>query len=88
MNKIKLVVYNEYALGYMVPEIPVKVFTLADSVIKGAPFRAFSEPYYIGANDKVRLATSKDFDDFNVCFEGYNDLEMYEFNETESVQSK
>ena len=37
MDKIKLVVYNEYALGYIMPEQPDKVCTLADRVTLGAP---------------------------------------------------
>ena len=48
MEKIKLVVYNEYALGYIMPELPDKVCTLADRVTLGAPFRTMNEPYFIG----------------------------------------
>lgn len=80
MNKIKLVVYNEYALGYIEPETPNTVHTLADSVIKGAPFRVLCEPYYIGMNDKVRLASLKDFEDFRVHFKGYDNPQIYEYD--------
>ena len=47
MDKIKLVVYNEYALGYIMPEQPDKVCTLVDRVTLGAPFRTMFEPYFI-----------------------------------------
>ena len=67
MDKIKLVVYNEYALGYIMPEQPDKVCTLVDRITLGAPFRTMNEPYFIGKNDTVRLASRKDFDTFRVC---------------------
>lgn len=88
MDKIKLVVFNEYALGYIEPETPNTVFTLADSVIKGAPFRVLCEPYYISSNDEVRLAGKKDFNDFRVCFEGYDNPQIYEFSETDNTKNK
>ena len=51
MDKIRLVVYNEYALGYIMPQQPDKVCTLADRTTLGAPFRTMLEPYFIGKND-------------------------------------
>ena len=60
MDRIKLVVYNEYALGYIMPERPNTVYTLADSVLRGAPFRVMLEPYYISSHDTVRLAGRQD----------------------------
>lgn len=59
MDKIRLVVYNEYALGYIMPQQPDKVCTLADRTTLGAPFRTMLEPYFIGKNDTVRLAGRK-----------------------------
>lgn len=64
MDKIKLVVYNEYALGYIMPEQPDKVCTLVDRITLGAPFRTMNEPYFIGKRDTVRLAGRKDFDTY------------------------
>lgn len=80
MDKIKLVVFNEYALGYIMPEQPDTVFTLADSVLRGAPIRTITSPYYIGTGDTVRLAGKQDFDDFRVVFRGYDNPEKYEYD--------
>lgn len=87
MDKIKLVVFNEFCLGYIDPRTPDTVSTLVDSVIKGAPFRTFYQPYYIVKNDKVRLASKKDFDDFRVCFEGYDNPEIYEYEQIGNNQN-
>lgn len=70
MDRIKLVVYNEYALGYIMPERPNTVYTLADSVLRGAPFRVMLEPYYISSHDTVRLAGRQDFETFKVVSMG------------------
>ena len=35
---------------------------------------------YVSFDDKVRLATERDFDDFNVCFEGFRNDPMYMYN--------
>lgn len=80
MEKIKLVVYNEYALGYIMPEEPNKVCTLVDRVTLGAPWRVMPEPYFIGSKDTVRLASRKDFDTLRLSFEGYDDPEVYEYD--------
>lgn len=79
MKRTKLVVYNKYCLGYILPECPNMVCTLADSVLKGAPFRVMNEPYQITKSDKIRLASEKDFEDFRVSFEGYDNRELYEY---------
>lgn len=86
MEKIKLVVYNEYALGYIMPQQPKTVYTLSDSVLRGAPFRVMTEPYYIGSKDTVRLASRKDFDTFRVLFDGYDNPQEYEFDPTDNEQ--
>ena len=80
MDKIRLVVYNENALGYIMPQQPDKVCTLADRTTLGAPFRTMLEPYFIGKNDTVRLAGRKDFDTFRLSFEGYDNTQMYEYD--------
>lgn len=79
MQKIKLVVYNEYALGYIMPEQPQKVYTLSDSILRGAPFRVMREPYYVFPTDTVRLASRQDFEDFRVSFDGFDNPQIYEF---------
>lgn len=75
-----MVVFNEYALGYIMSERPDTVFTLADSVLRGAPFRVMFEPYYIGSHDTVRLAGRQDFESFQVVFDGYDNTDEYEFD--------
>ncbi len=79
MSKIKLVVFNEFALGYIMPERPSTLYTLADSVLRGAPHTIIA-PYFIGAYDTVRLANRQDFENFRVVFDGYDNTEVYEFD--------
>ena len=80
MDKIRLVVYNEYALGYIMPQQPDKVCTLADRSTLGAPFRTRLVGYLRGKNDTVRLAGRKDFDTFRLSFGGYDNTQMYEYD--------
>ena len=80
-NKIKLVVFNEHTLGYIIPEIPNQVQILHASVLKGAVWSLSKSSDYIGKNDKVRLASEQDFKDFRCCFSGYQNKDEYEFAE-------
>ena len=83
-----MVVYNEYALGYIMPEQPGKVCTLVDRITLGAPFRTMNEPYFIGKRDTVRLAGRKDFDTFRIVFDGYDNPEIYEYDTAWKIQCK
>ena len=80
MDKIKLVVYNEYALGYIMPEQPGKVCTLVDRITLAAPFTTNKRTTIIGKRDTVRLAGRKDFDTFRIVFDGYDNPEIYEYD--------
>lgn len=76
-DRTKLVVIDECILGYIDPALPNSAGILHASVLKGASCPQF------GSIDvqykKVRLATAKDFDDYRVSFEGFNDSKNYEF---------
>lgn len=77
MTKIKLVVFNEHTLGYIHPAAPTLVQHLHCSILKGGTNSSGAS--IIGSNDKVRLASEKDFDEFRVVFsEGYKNGE-YEY---------
>lgn len=77
-SKIRLVVVNEYALGYILPNSS-NVNILASSKIKGAPWStAAVEPILIPKN--TRLASEADFDEYRVSFKGFDDPNYYEFN--------
>lgn len=79
MQRIKLVVFNEHTLGYIAPELPQYVFPLRASILKGAPFETNESSKLISKSDNVRLASEQDFEDFKVCFRGYDNENEYEF---------
>lgn len=79
-NRIKLVVLNEHTLGYVYPNKPNDCFILQSSVIRGAVNNGFMKPICYKL-DNVRLASAKDFDEFRVVFNGYNNPNEYEFAE-------
>jgi hypothetical protein len=78
MRKIKLVVFNNHTLGYILPELPNRLQVLQASVLRGATFKVHDESIAIGLNDSYRLATAKDFADFNFHFGGFQNNPDYE----------
>lgn len=81
-TKIKLVVYKGHTLGYILPELPNSVQILHSSPLKGANSTTnLQDNYHINNLNEIRLASDKDFDDFNVDFKGYDDKEVYEYSE-------
>ena len=78
MERIKLVVFNEHTLGYILPEQPERVCILHTSILKGS-YLSNSSTIYV-SDGTVRLASEKDFNDFRVMMNGFNNLpEIYEF---------
>ena len=65
---IKLVVFNEHTLGYIIPQLPKYVQIFRGSILRGATKTCKDGSVMIKSGDKVRLASKKDFDDFNVHF--------------------
>lgn len=75
-NKTKLVVIGEHTLGYILPN-STTAGVLHASILKGAnEHYSLQLPRY---NETVRLATPKDFDEFRVSFEGFNNPSEYEY---------
>lgn len=82
MDKIKLVVINENTLGYILPERPTWAGVLRASVIKGSVDRDCDITPITGK--AVRLASERDFDEYRICFDGYNN-DRYEFDQRGSL---
>jgi len=78
MERTKLVVFNEHTLGYIQPETPYKVSILHTSILRGSYYTDRSVIYV--SDGTIRLATEKDFEDYRVCFKGFNNPEKYEFS--------
>ncbi len=78
-DKIKLVVIDGDTLAY-VPPNSKEAYILHASILRGAS--QSSNPIYL-TDKKLRLAAEKDFDDFRVSFEGFNNEGMYEWDKSE-----
>jgi len=80
MERIKLVVFNEHTLGYILPEQPERVCILHTSILKGSYLTDRSTIYV--SDGTVRLASEEDFNSFRVSFQGYDKLtEIYEYQD-------
>ena len=75
----KLVVVNEHTLGYIHPELQKHLQIIHGSIIKGAALGWKHGYSLIVESDIVRLASEKDFDEYNVCFKGFNNENEYIF---------
>lgn len=81
MDKIKLIVINENTLGYIDPQVPMNYSILHASILRGATFELWPAPKMIFPEDKIRLASEKDFNDYRVSFKGYDNKEEFIFQE-------
>lgn len=79
--RIKLVVVNEHILGYIEPNKDGVLYILHASILKGAGFSS-NNIVMLSKMDKVRLASERDFENFRICFIGYNNPEIYEYDQT------
>ena len=80
MDKIKLVVFKNHTLGYILPELPNSVQILHASILKGAPCNDLhGSSKQINSTDEIKLATEKDFESFRVSFKGFDNPQIYDF---------
>ena len=75
--KIKLVIYKERVVGCIHPDRPNYVEVLKASVLKGDSGTYDSRPI-LNPSD-VRLATTKDGEDFNFDFSQYDNDPIYDY---------
>jgi len=80
--KTRLVVYNGHTLGYICEEQPKMVFVLRYSPLRANGLGLIVTPFSfcIGNKDAVRLASERDFEDFNVCINGYKQDPHYVYD--------
>ena len=76
---IRLVVYNRHTLGYVCEEQPQTLFVLHYSPLRANGLGLIVNPFSfcITNKDDVKLASEKDFEDFNVSFNGYKKDPQY-----------
>ena len=72
MDRCKLVVVNEWILGYITPNNHKDVQILHASELRGCPNSWIQGNVPIKPSDSIRLATEKDFNDYRVSFVGFN----------------
>lgn len=84
-ERIKLIVIDEHTLGCLRPNSNY-ADVLHASVLRGSPYSTLLSslnPILLKRNDvwfhEIRLASAKDFDDYRVCFKGFDNELEYEF---------
>lgn len=85
MIRKKLVVLNECVLGWMI-EGSNLVGVIHASILKGdyhTDYLSSLNPRLTDETDVIRLAGKKDFDEFNVSFEGFDNEVLYEFDKNQ-----
>lgn len=78
-SKIKLVVGDEHTLGYIQPNSQF-VSVLHSSILKGSPFGLNPSNLLTSQFKSIRLATPQDFEEFKICFKGFENKTQYVYN--------
>lgn len=79
-GKVSIVVFNEYAIGYIRDTQPEYFYVLNSSVIKG--YRGDNFSHLIYEKDNIRLASIEDFDAFRLGLDGYLKDPLYHFDKS------
>lgn len=77
MGYIRLVVFKEHTLGYILPDLPDRVQVLHQSILKGATFKTLPDFEQITSKKDIRLASEKDFEEYRVCMDGYKKEDIF-----------
>ncbi len=75
-NKTKLIVIEEHTLAYLPPNSN-SAGILHTSVLRGSHYNKWNNIDVRGK--KIRLASKKDFEDYNVHFGGFGDTKLYAY---------
>lgn len=76
LEKTLLVVVGEHTIGYIDPSSPLHFGIFHASGLRRSPYSNI-QGFAMLPNNEWRLATEKDFEDFNVSFEPYKDNENF-----------